>query len=136
MMKLEQATPYDWPAAEGYLSAALAETSDWALEDVALAVVRGTVGLYLVKASAGDVIGALALQVIPYPKRKVLDVLLFSGYGDWGEAMEQLKELARTLGCVALVGRGRKGWARRLEGALPLYHWELPIGASDDEEND
>jgi hypothetical protein len=129
--KLQQAQLDEWPQCEPFLRAALETTSDWAIEDVALAVMQGTVGLHVLKTTEnGAVIGAGVLSVVTYPKRKVLDVLLFSGYGDWAETFDQLKALGKELGCVALTGRGRKGWIRRLD-ALPLNQWEIPIQLTD-----
>ncbi len=125
-MKLIPAAVGDWAACEPFLTAALAHTDEWQLPDVALAVLRGQVQLWILRDQLGNIAGSLVLYIDQRPRKRMLNVLLFGGAGDWMSAIDQLIELARENGCSSVTGSGRPGWVRKL-GAIPAPHWEIKI---------
>ena len=122
---LEPAAPADWAQCEPHLRAALEHTKDWTIEDVALAALRGYVALWKVEC-LGQIVGAGATTVTRYPRRQVMDILLFGGAG-FPELLDTLKQLARSAGCASISGRGRKGWLRALPGAQQIPAWEVEV---------
>ena len=122
---LTPAAPADWAQCEPHLRSALEHTKDWTIEDVALAALRGYVALWKVEC-LGQIVGAGATTVTRYPRRRVMDILLFGGAG-FPELVVDLKDIAKDSGCAAITGCGRKGWLRALPGAEPVHAWELEV---------
>jgi hypothetical protein len=100
---------------------------DWTVDDI-LASLKGDRlipwGLYL----ADECHGIGITRLVVRPKRRLLDVMALSlspglSFRIWFPA---LLMLARDLQVDAIIGAGRKGWARAM-GAKQLYSWELPL---------
>ena len=122
---LTPAAPAEWPQCEPFLLAALKHTKDWGIEHVALSALRGSVALW--KVTDGErIVGAGATTISAYPNRSIFDVLLFGGEG-FPDLVDDLKAIAKSCGCAALSGRGRKGWLRAIPGAEPVNLWELEV---------
>ncbi len=126
-----------WLLAEPYLKRALEHTDEWDLRDVATQFCANKVGLILCLNKDRTPFGALCVEFMDYPKKRVLQVHLF-GADDHSEALwmdyiwPQLQELARQSGCQSIMGTGRDGWVRKLK-AKHRYLWE--VGLYPDREN-
>lgn len=74
----------------------------------------GRMGVWFV--TRGDELRAVAVtQIIPYPRKRVLDVPFIAGTGlrEWqGPLLGALEDHARATGCACLAGYDRRGWAR------------------------
>jgi hypothetical protein len=126
MSELRLARLEEWPAIELWLMSALERTDDWDMADVALAVLRGQCQLWAVT-EGPEIIGGGVTVLETYPARRVLNVLLFAGRGDWFAVWPTLQGIARESGCQAITGKGRPGWIRKL-GAQAVPHWEIQVG--------
>jgi hypothetical protein len=121
-----------WLLAEPYLRQALEHTNEWAIDDVARQYCNGQVGIVLcLKGRARTVFGALCIEVMDYPKKRIMQVHLF-GADDHSEDLwmqyiwPQLQDLCRSSGCVSIMGTGRDGWVRKLN-AKRRYIWEVEL---------
>lgn len=121
-----------WLHCEPYLKRALEHTDEWALEDVCGQYIQGKV--FLIGCFVPDspkAFGALCVEVINYPKKRVFQIHLF-GADDHSEGLwmnfiwPQVQQLARELGCAAIMGTGRDGWARKLQARFRRL-WEVPL---------
>lgn len=120
-----------WVFAEPFLLRALEHTDEWAIDDVREQYCGGKVGLILCLDRHRTPFGALCVEIIDYPKKRILQVHLF-GANDHTEAdwmtfiWPQLQELARSSGCSSIMGTGRDGWVRKLH-AKHRYLWEVGL---------
>ena len=103
-------------------------SSDWDIDDLLEAIKTDDEilqwGLYL----HGKIRGVGVTSVIERPKRRLLNVMALAidpglSFKMW---LPALMMLANDLKVQAVVGAGRKGWARAM-GAKQLYSWELPV---------
>lgn len=124
--------PGEWTAAEPYLARALDKgggVQDWAMEDVYTMACHDQVALWGLE-SDGQLFGACVTTVTNYPRRRALEILLMGADDDredaWRECLEQLRQVARTLGAGTIQGTGRPGWARKL-GARERRVFELEV---------
>jgi hypothetical protein len=124
----------DWPGSleqvMPFLAAGHAEGAhrDWSIEQI-LDRVRCEEWAMYATVREDKVTGAGVVCVAQYGLRRVLEIILFGAEPnsyDWQQTMSDLKQLARRLGCSAISGRGRPGWARYL-GATPTNSWELEV---------
>ena len=124
----------DWPGVQAavspYLRLAMQEGADrdWSFDQVLEMLRDGRWALYGVVRD-GTLIGAGATTVTAYGKRRVLEIILFGAdinSEDWVETLNSLKEQAKLMGCSAVVGRGRPGWARYLR-ATPIHAFEIEV---------
>lgn len=119
----EQVTPYLRKAME-----AVDGEKDWSLTQVLEMLRAGHWGLYGVMAE-DKLIGAGVTAVQHYGQRSVLEVVMFGADASsevWIETLNCLKEEAKLMGCKAIQGRGRPGWARYLN-ATPLNLFEIEV---------
>ncbi len=123
-----------WPGVEEavtpYLRKALAEggDKDWDLPQILDLLRAGRWGLYGVT-HEGRLIGAGTTCIQHYGKRSVLEIVMFAadiGSKAWQETLSAMREEAKLLGCSAIQGRGRPGWARYL-GASPVHGFEIEV---------
>jgi hypothetical protein len=91
--------------------------ADWDPEDIFRAALEDRLALWALVFPTDTVAGALATRVVEYPKRKVLEILAFGTNHDdvWAPALANLTQMAQAIGAAAVIGQGRKGWARRLQ---------------------
>jgi len=99
----------DWNHAAPLIEAALATSPGFeTLGDVARKFATGHYQVW----RAGN--SAAVTSVDVYPRKKVLTVI--HGGGDLGELLEviepELCSYAKSVGCNAIMGTGRKGWER------------------------
>lgn len=118
-----------WADVEPYLVRALAEGGgkDWDLVHVKEAAAAGRVlvwGFF----NAGALCGAGVTKILHYPRRRIMEVLLFASepYAGFMGALDLLKNVARNLGASSIQGTGRRGWARQLRAKERLV-WELEV---------
>ena len=124
-----------WPGVEEmvtpYLRKALAEADgekDWGLTQILDLLRAGHWGLYGV-VHDGRLIGAGTTCIQHYGKRSVLEIVMFAADINseaWRETLSAMKEEAKLLGCKAIQGTGRPGWARYLD-ATPIYKFEIEV---------
>jgi hypothetical protein len=121
-----------WLLGESYLRQALEHTDEWDINDVARQYCAGQVGLVLcLRGKSREVFGALCIELMDYPKKRVMQVHLF-GAKDHSEELwmnfiwPQLQDLCRSSGCVSIMGTGRDGWVRKLK-AKHRYLWEVEL---------
>ena len=102
-------------------------SADWTVDDI-FDVLDGKRmvpwGLYL----GDELCGVGITRVVRRPRRKLLDVMALAiapghSFKQW---LPALMMMARDVRADAIIGAGRKGWARAL-GATQLYSWELPV---------
>lgn len=65
--------------------------------------------------------GCLVTEIIPYPRRKVLNIFL--GGGELEQIMDMHEDViawAKSQGCNALTMHGRRGWKKPLD----KYDWQ------------
>ena len=122
---------FAWRQAEPYLRRALEHTDEWNIDDVAAQYCAGAVGIILCTREDSTVFGALCVETIDYPRKRILQVHLF-GADDHTEDLwmpfiwPQLQEFAKNTGCASIMGTGRDGWIRKLK-AKHRYLWEVPV---------
>lgn len=96
-------------------------------EDLRTLTTQGTVRLVMVVADDGSVIGACALEVLIYPRGRVLNVFMAGAAGGTFDFVPDtfrfIEELAQNSGFAGLSFTGRKGWLKGLSG-LGLDHHE------------
>jgi hypothetical protein len=120
-----------WMACEPHLARAIAHTDEWAIEDVREMFIEGKVGLILCLDGAGRPFGALCIEFIDYPKKRVFQVHLF-GAEDHSEELwmnwiwPAVQGVARQQGCASIMGTGRDGWARKLQASFRRV-WEVRL---------
>lgn len=121
-----------WLHCEPYLKRALEHTDEWALEDVCGQYIQAKVFLIgCFVPTSPKAFGALCVEIINYPKKKVFQIHLF-GADDHTEELwmdfiwPQVQKLASELGCAAIMGTGRDGWARKLQAKFRRL-WEVPV---------
>ena len=123
--------PGTWSQVEPYLVDAMTEGADkdWSLEQVREQLDNGVWGLYGVAGDDGRLIGAGVTAITRYGQRSVMEIILFGAdinSEQWKETLSALKEEAKLMGCKAIHGRGRPGWARYL-GATPIHSFEVCV---------
>lgn len=101
-----------WREVEGYLEKALTHSGQFDKLDILQLLINGDMQLWI----DSDFLGAGVTQVIPYPRQKVVRVVLLGGVdglGNWVEDMlGQIENWAREIGATRLEEVGRKGWAK------------------------
>ena len=123
--------PETWSQVEPYLRDALTKggDKDWSLEQIRGNLDSGRWGLYGVVSEEEGLVGAGCTAVSSYGLRNVLEIILFAANinsGQWVETLAQLKQEAKLMGCTAIQGRGRPGWARYLK-AEPVNLFEIEV---------
>lgn len=111
--------PEVWAEAAPLIDKALQHASGrFALEDVQVALLEGRMSL-LLTFDDGQMIGAMTVEVIDYPRRRSLRVVHLGGerYREWMlAAKEVLEDGARRVGATLLEMEGRPGWERIFKG--------------------
>jgi len=106
--------PLIWPHVEPMIARALAYANGTAEPaDVLQRVVEGQAWLWLVLEAGGPTRGVAVSEVLTFPRAREANIWLIAGEGmpGWlGALGDALEQWARSLGCVAIRGRGRKGW--------------------------
>ncbi len=103
-----------WAKAAAPLQRALERGGDgaWELEDVKHAVMVGQMQFWPLRD------GAAITQIITYPRKKVLHWFLAAGtLEEILELLPALQAFARSHGCYAIQGGGRKGWTHIAQSA-------------------
>jgi hypothetical protein len=120
-----------WLLAEPFLKQALEHTDEWDINDVAAQYCSGHVGIILCLDKSRTPFGALCVEMMDYPKKRVMQVHLFGAKNHseelWMDYIwPQLQDLCRNSGCVSITGTGRDGWIRKLK-AKHRYLWEVKL---------
>lgn len=65
----------------------------------------------------GRVTTACVTEVIQFPRCRALNVFLIggNGFGMWTQWFEDIRNVAKILGCRYVIGTGRDGWERVVE---------------------
>jgi hypothetical protein len=120
-----------WIAVEPFLKRALEHTTEWALDDVCRMSVEGSVGLILCVDADSKPFGALCIEFINYPKKRVMQIHLFGAdnhsedlWMNW--VWPAVQDVARQHGAASIMGTGRDGWVRKLHAAK-RYVWEVAL---------
>jgi hypothetical protein len=119
---MEQVRPF---LESGYAEGA---HKDWSMAQI-LDRVRSEEWAMYATVSEKKVTGAGVVCVSQYGIRRVLEIVLFGAEQnslEWAETLNDLKVVARRLGCNAIQGRGRAGWARYLR-ATPIHVFEIEV---------
>jgi hypothetical protein len=132
LIRVDPRWPGAWDALQGFLRSALERgngNKDWSLEDIREAAIGDRVALWGLVGN-NHVYGAGVTTMTQYPQRRVLEVLALGCERDteeqWLPLLEHLRDLARALGCSAILGTGRPGWARKL-GAEERRVFEVEV---------
>ena len=99
----------EWARLKHHIEAALATSPGFeTIEDVEAFVASGRYQVFFGRESIA------ITEIASYPRRKVLNIL--HGGGDLNELLNELEPsmcaFARSQGCSAITGQGRKGWER------------------------
>lgn len=99
----------EWARLKHHIEAALATSPGFeTIEDVEAFVACGKYQVFFGRESIA------ITEIASYPRRKVLNIL--HGGGDLNELLNELEPsmcaFARSQGCDAIMGTGRKGWER------------------------
>lgn len=109
-----------WPVVEPYLAKAAAlSRGRMAINDIFERLIDGRWSL-MVAVDGGQIIGALTLRIVSYPRMNILEGLYLAGevhrYQDWLEPMNRaVDEAARKAGCAKVEFVGLPGWGKMLE---------------------
>jgi len=120
-----------WDKVRPYFEIALSRggDKDWSLYDLYVAFATGRLTLWTL-VSGGRIVGAGATTVTEYPRRQVMEIVAMGTDKNteqlWLPLLEHLKKVASSLGCSAVVGTGRDGWARKL-GAEERRVFEVAV---------
>ena len=132
LIRIDPRWPGAWGTVRGFLNDALERgngNKDWSLEDLREAAIGDRVALWGLVGN-NHVYGAGVTTITQYPQRRVLEVLALGCERDteeqWLPLLEHLRNLARALGCSAILGTGRPGWARKL-GAEERRVFEVEV---------
>ena len=132
LVRVDPRWPGAWGTVRGFLSEALERgngNKDWSLEDLREAAIGDRVALWGLVGN-NHVYGAGVTTITQYPQRRVLEVLALGCERDteeqWLPLLEHLRNLARALGCSAILGTGRPGWARKI-GAEERRVFEVEV---------
>ena len=132
LVRIDPRWPGAWGTVRGFLNDALERgngNKDWSLEDLREAAIGDRVALWGLVGN-NHVYGAGVTTITQYPQRRVLEVLALGCERDteeqWLPLLEHLRGLARALGCSAILGTGRPGWARKL-GAEERRVFEVEV---------
>jgi hypothetical protein len=112
-----------WPLCERFIERALSfGDGEFSPEDIRRACLERDMQLFVVGDGSG-VKGAGVTQIINYPRKKYLDLILWAGDGPmdaYFHLFGHVEQWADTLGAVPRLF-GRKGWAKKLAGYEPKY---------------
>ena len=132
LIRIDPRWPGAWGTVRGFLQDALERgggNKDWSLQDIREAAIGNRVALWGL-VNDNHVYGAGVTVVTHYPQRSVLEVVALGCERDteeqWLPLLEQLRSLAHALGCSAILGTGRPGWARKL-GAEERRVFEVEV---------
>ena len=132
LIRIDPRWPGAWGTIRGFLKDALERGNgykDWSLQDIREAAIGNRVALWGL-VNDNHVYGAGVTTVTHYPQRSVLEVVALGCEHDteeqWLPLLEHLRDLARALGCSAILGTGRPGWARKL-GAEERRVFEVEV---------
>lgn len=120
-----------WLACEPYLKRALEHTEEWNISDVCRQYCDAQVGLIMCLDAEDRCFGALCVEFINYPRKRVLQIHLF-GADDHSEELwinyiwPAVQAVAKEAGCASIMGTGRDGWARKLQAQFRRV-WEVPL---------
>lgn len=120
ILRVDPRLPRVWGELVGYIESAIRESGchvDWDEQDVFNMACSGQVALWAL-VHEGQYFGACVTQLTHYPKRTVMDVLLFGADPHteelWFDCLTTLKAIAKSIGCSGMTGTGRRGWFRKL----------------------
>lgn len=111
--------PSLWPDLKPWVAKAMKYHPFVDADDVLVLVMNGHLTVFV--AIVDDrLVGTFMVEVLRYPKRLVANIMVIGGkrgsMGRWLDDMLQTVETwARGVGCEALQGVGREGWARKAE---------------------
>lgn len=95
-------------------------------KDVFTAIANGDMQLWMVHSNVTGYCAAVVTKVIPYPSKKVLNIMFCAGkhLSAWIKFIECIKDFAVKNGCSSIEEYGRKGWLRELKplGFEPLHY--------------
>ena len=125
--------PGVWDDLAHYLAQAIERGDggrDWGLEDMRERIESGHVMLWAFV--VGDEIHGAGLTCkTVYPRRAVLEILAFGadpGFEeDWLAELPWLGGYAKQAGMSAIIGTGRPGWVRKLEGVREKRAFEIDL---------
>ena len=71
-----------------------------------------------------DVLAAMITQIIPYPRKRVLRILVLAGaeMDKWLPFLPEVEKWAKDIGCSHIECWGRKGWLKVLSDWKNSYH--------------
>lgn len=103
----------------------------YTLDSILTSIKSREMQLWLVHES-GTLVSVGITQILTYPKKKVLDILLAGGdrWEEWGEtSLTLMGDYAREQGCESIRGYGRLGWVKKLKkrNIKPSLYFDMPI---------
>jgi len=135
LVRVDPLFPPLWSKVCEYLDMALevgGGKRDWGLDDIFYSAIRNQIDTWVLLDDDG-IFGACATSLTIYPRRRVLDVLLLGTdphrEDGWRLCLEQLSDVARSVGATMITGTGRPGWARKL-GCKERRTFELEVSPS------
>jgi hypothetical protein len=117
-----------WAPLHNVLKPALDRLSwQYASEDVRRLLEEGRFGAFVAEES-GEIRAALIVEVLRYPRCRVLSIVALAGIGDghWTEWLEIISAYARAMACRYIVTFGaRPGWQRVVKDMQSVGHTML-----------
>lgn len=107
-----------WPLAKNLIRDALEYADNkFALEDIFFHLRHMDMQLWLVIDELDAIKGAIVTQIIQYPNKKVLLIMLISGvkFDDWSHFLSDFIAFAKDHNCQSLEGYGRAGWEKKIK---------------------
>ena len=103
------------------------------IEDHYRMLCRGDQSLWLGASDDNDILAAGTTQVVVYPSKKVLRIILFATKSGkdldlFQPLLERVTEYAKSYGCVGIEAWVRKGFARKLKWDHEYSIISKPIG--------
>ena len=112
-----------WPLVERHIKRALEfGNGEYAPEDIKAFLKNRDMQLWVVGSGKG-VAGAGVTQIVVYPRRKYLDMVLFAADVPFEECRPLVAAVERWAEKLCATPRifGRKGWARKLPNYIPKF---------------
>jgi len=134
LVRIDPRWPGAWDSIKDYLLEAWQKGSHevWTMEDVYGIAMQGGVVCWGV-IQDNKVIGAALTGERIYPRKKILEILLFAmdhnTEDEWLSLWEGFAAMARKAGFNGISGGGRPGWAKKLQhiGAKLKYNIEIDL---------